>query len=109
MSSEKLLARIEEDNLFGYVQCDLEVPEELRERFANFPPIFKNLDVRRENIGKFKLEYAEKNALLLKPQRMLISSYKLNSGIVITPLLKFYLKLGLRCIKTHRFIEYTKQ
>ena len=45
LSSEKLLARIEEDNLFGYVQCDLEVPEELRERFANFPPIFKNFDV----------------------------------------------------------------
>ena len=52
LSSEKLLARIEEDNLFGYVQCDLEVPGELRERFASFPSIFKNFDVGRENIGK---------------------------------------------------------
>ena len=43
LSSEKLLVRIEEVNLFGYVQCDLEVPEELRERFANFPPIFEKL------------------------------------------------------------------
>ena len=109
LSSEKLLARIEEDNLFGYVQCDLEVPEEVRERFANFPPIFKNFDVGRENIGKLMQENAEKNALLLKPQRVLISSYKLNNGIVITPLLKFYLKLGLRCNKIHRFIEYTPQ
>ena len=107
LSSEKLLARIEEDNLFGYVQCDLEVPGELRERFANFPPIFKNFDVGRENIGKFMLEYAQKNALSLKAQRMLISSYRLYDGIVITPLLKFYLKLGLRCIKIHRFIEHT--
>ena len=55
------------------------------------------------------LEYAEKNALLLKPQRMLISSYKLNNGIVITPLLKFYLKLGLRCTKIYRFVEHTPQ
>ena len=54
-------------------------------------------------------QYAEKNALLLKPQRMLISSYKLKIGIVTTPLLKFYLKLGLLCIKIHRFIEYTPQ
>ena len=60
LSSEKLLTRIEEDNLFGYVQCDLEVPEELCERFANFPPIFKNFDVGRENIGEFMLESAEK-------------------------------------------------
>ena len=109
LSKETLLTRIHEDKFSGYVQCDLEVPEELCERFANFPPIFKNCDVGRENIGNFKLEYAEKNALLLKPQRMLISSYKLNNGIVITPLLKFYLKLGLRCTKIHRFVEYTPQ
>ena len=104
LSKETLLMRIHEDKLFGYVQCGLEVPEELRERFANFPPIFKNCDVGRANIGKFMLEYAEKNAVLLKPQRMLISSYKLNNGIVITLLLKFYLKLGLG-----RFVEYTPQ
>ena len=60
LSSEKLLARIDEDNLFGYVQCDLEVPEELHERFANFPLIFKSFDVGRENIEKIMLEYAEK-------------------------------------------------
>ena len=109
LNKETLLTRILEDKLFGYVQCDLEVPEELCERFANFPPIFKNCDVGRENIDNFMLEYAEKNALLLKPQRMLISSYKLNNGIVIRPLLKFYLKLGLRCTKIHRFVEYTPQ
>ena len=55
LSSETLLTRIHEDKLFGYVQCDLEVPEKLRERFASFPPIFKNCDVGRENIGKFML------------------------------------------------------
>ena len=109
LSCETLSMRIQEDNLFGYVQCDLEVPEELRERFANFPPIFKNCDLGRENIGKFMLDYAERNSLLLKPQRMLISSYKLNNGIVITPFLKFYLKLGLRCTKIHRFLEYIPQ
>ena len=104
-----MLKRIDEDKLFGYVQCDLEVPEELYERFANFPPIFKNSNVGREDIGDFMREYAEKNDLLMKPQRMLISSYKLNNGLVVTPLLKFYLKLGLRCTKIYRFVEYTPQ
>ena len=109
LSSEKLLTRIHEEKLFGYIQCDLEVPEELRERFAIFPLIFKNCDVGTENIDKFMLEYAEQNALLLKPQRMLISSYRLNNGIVITALFKFYLKLGLLCTKIYRFIEYAPQ
>ena len=70
---ETLLKRIDEDKLFGYVQCDLEVPEELYERFENFPPIFKKTKVGREDIGDFMREYAEKNDLLMKPQRMLIS------------------------------------
>ena len=58
--------RIEEDNLFGFIQCALEFPEELREGFENFPPIFKNFDVGRENIGKFMLEYAEKKRVIAK-------------------------------------------
>ena len=49
-----------------------------------------------------------RNALLLKTQRKLISSYKLNNGVVIAPLLQFYLKLGLRCTKIH-IIEHTPQ
>ena len=40
---------------------------------------------------------------------MLILSYKLNNGIFITPLSKFYLKLGLRCTQIHRFLEYISQ
>ena len=109
LRKETLLKRIDEDKLFGYVQCDLEVSEEIYERFANFPPVFENTNVGREDIGDFMREYAEKNDLLMKPQRMLIWSYKLNNGIVITPLLKFYLKLGLRCTKIYRFVKYTPQ
>ena len=60
LSMEILLKRIDEDKLFGYVQCDLEVPEVLYERFANFPPIFKNSNVGREDIGDFMRKYAEK-------------------------------------------------
>ena len=36
------------------------------ERLANFPPIFKNFDTERENIGKFMLEYAEKERVIVK-------------------------------------------
>ena len=51
--------------------------------------------------------YAEENDLLKQPQRMLISSFKLTSGTMITPLFNFYLDLGLQCTKIHRFVQYT--
>ena len=42
-----------------------------------------------------------------KPKRKLISSFVLTNGTIITPLLLFYLELGLVCKKIHRFVQYT--
>ena len=36
--------------LFGYVQCDIDVPEHLRDYFSNFPPFFKNTVVSKNDI-----------------------------------------------------------
>ena len=50
--------------------------------------------------------YAEKQGLLSQPRKMLISSYFLENRALITPLLLFYLELGLVCKKIYRFVEY---
>ena len=105
MREKTLLEQLKSDKLFGYVQCDIEVPEELKEKFAKFPPIFKNTNVGRHDIGVLMKDYAEKEGLLCQPRKMLISSYFLENGTLITPLLLFYLDLGLVCKKTYRFVE----
>ena len=51
--------------------------------------------------------YAEEERLLSQPRKMLIPSFTLQNGTLITPLLFFYLELGLVCTKIHRFVEYT--
>ena len=51
--------------------------------------------------------YAEEEKLLSQPRKMLISSVTLQNGTPITPLLLFYLQLGLVVTKIHRFVEYT--
>ena len=38
----QLIEEKKRGKLFGYVQCDIDVPEKLSANFANFPPIFKN-------------------------------------------------------------------
>ena len=107
LREESLLEQIRSSKLFGYVQCDIEVPEELKEKFANFPPIFENTNVGRHDIGSLMKDYAEKEGLLSRPRKMLISSYFLENGTLITLLLLFYLDLGLVCKKIYRFVEYT--
>ena len=52
-------------------------------------------------------EYAEKEGIMPHSRRMLISSFILTNGTIITPLLLFYSQLGLVCKKIHRFVQYT--
>ena len=108
LRQDQLLDRIESATLFGYSQCDIKVPEHLRETFANISPIFKNTNVCRQGIDPFLMqEYAEREGLRSQPRRMLISSFELTSGTIITPLLLFYWELGRVYTKIYRFVEYT--
>ena len=91
LRDERLLENIKSGNLFGYVQCDIEVPEKLREAFVNFPPIFKKTHFGSEDTGPFVKEYAGKKGFLTQ----LTSSYFLENGTIITPLLLSYLDLWL--------------
>ena len=85
----------------------MEVPENLRANFAKFPPIFKNTLVGKSDIEDLMKNYVEEERLFSQPRKMLISSFTLQNGTLITPLLLFYLQLGLVCTKIHRFVEYT--
>ena len=61
LKEDRLLENMKSGSLFGYVQVDIEVPENLREASANFSPIFKNINVGKDEIGPFQKEYAGKN------------------------------------------------
>ena len=107
LSEERLVQEIKSRKFFGYVQCYLKFPEHLKAYFANFPPVIKNTVVSRNDIGDLMKEYAEKEEIMSQPRRMLISSFHLKNGNVITPLLLYYLHLGLDCTKVHQFVQYT--
>ena len=105
-ADEQLLEEIKKGKLFGYVQCDTEVSEILRSKFDNFPPIFKNTLVSKNDIGDLMKTYAGEG-IMSQPRKMLISSFSSHNGTLITLLLLFYLQLGPVCTKIHRFVGYT--
>ena len=78
-----------------------------RSQIVNFPPILKNPLLSKSDIGHLMKNYAEEERLLSQPRKMLISSFTLQNGTLVTPLLSFYLQLDLVCTKMHRFVEYT--
>ena len=107
LKGEKFLKKTKSGSHFDYVQCDIEVPESLREAFANFPPIFKNIVVVRDDIGPLMKEHAEKEGLLTQLSRMLKTGYFLENGTVNILLLLCYLDLGLVCNRIYRFVQDT--
>ena len=106
IAPEQLLEEIKEGKLFGYVQCNFEVPDFLRSKFDNFPPLFKNTLVSKNDIGDLMKTYAEEEGIMSQPRKKLISSSTLQNGTLITPLLLCYLQLALVYTKIHRFVEY---
>ena len=64
LKQESFLFKIRDRKKFGYVQCDLEIPDGLKYKFSNFPPIFKNYNISRVDIGYYMREFAIENNIL---------------------------------------------
>ena len=58
MTQHQILAAVVNGTLFGMVECDVRVPEELQDYFSEMQPVFKNASVTRDDIGPFMRQYA---------------------------------------------------
>ena len=47
----ELIERVRRGDLFGLIECDIHVPDALKQRFAEMPPIFKNTMVGRDSLS----------------------------------------------------------
>ena len=88
---DNILTDIKHDSFFGLVECDVEVPTNLRAYFAEMPPIFKNVEITYEDVSdetkiQLKTNYKSKK---------LIGSFFGKKMLFHTNLLKWYLEKGL--------------
>ena len=107
MTEAQILTAVRDESLFGVIECDIKVPELLKDRFSEMCPIFKNTDISIEDIGDFMKSYAEEHDIMRRPRRSLIGSLKGDKILLATPLLKWYLEHGLEVTKVYQVVEYT--
>ena len=91
MCQDQIIKYIQDGHLFGFVECDIEVPEHLKEYFSEMTPIFKNTEVSLKDIGEFMQEYAKQHNIKDVPRLLLIGTYFGKKIGLSTPLLKGYL------------------
>ena len=106
MTQQQILAAVVDGTLFGMVECDVRVPEELQDYFSEMQPVFKNVSVTRDDIGPFMRQYAEEHDILSKPRDMLVGSFRGVKILLTTPLLRWYLAHGLVVDRVYQVIEY---
>ena len=109
MSVSKLLDDVKSKKFFGTVECDVEVPERLREKFAEFQPLFKNTEVTRDDLSPHMLDYAQQYNMMRSPTRLLVGSFFAKKCGFITPLLKWYLEHGLVVTRVYRAFQYSEK
>ena len=89
-----VLNRIVSDELYGFLKCDVKVPEHLKQRFSQFPPIFKNIEISISDVGPYMKQLCEKTGCLQHPRKTLISSYFGKDIVLTTCQLKWYILNG---------------
>ena len=82
---------------FGFIKCDIHVPEHLVDYFSEFPPIFKNTEITMADIGEHMQAYARSIQREKCVDKALISSMKGDGIVLYSPLFKKSIEMGLVC------------
>ena len=63
LTQDQIIQYIKDGHLFGFVECDIEVLEHLKEYFSEMTPIFKNYDISSDDVGEFMQNYAKEHSI----------------------------------------------
>ena len=106
MNETQILDAIKNEEIKGFIRCDLICPSWLKEKTENFPLIYKKILVGREDVGPIMKEYLKKTNLLKTPNLQLIGSHYAKQILIATNLAKFYMSMGVEIKNIERVIEY---
>ena len=106
MTEAEIISSMMDDKWFGLIECDICVPDHLKEKFSEMAPIFKNVSIGRSHLNDHMRQFSEENDCLRQPQRMLIGSLFGDKILLSSPLAKWYIQHGLKITKIYQIIQY---
>ena len=106
-NKESVIKKILKEEIFGVCRVTITTPDYLKEYFAEFPPIFKSATITLDDVGSYMKEAALRSgqSIGMKRKSLILSYYGVNIWL-ITPLIKWYVKKGLR-VDIHEVVTFT--
>ena len=71
ITENDVIKAVKDGSLFGLVECSIRVPDDMKDSFKEFPPLFKHANISINDIGPFMRYFAENNNFLKKTERSL--------------------------------------
>ena len=106
MIESEILEAVTTEQLFGALEVDVSVPDELKDYFADLPPIFKHATITYNDIGEHMQGYLEENKIKYVDRENLIASMFGEKILLITPMVNWLLKKGVKITKIYQVIEF---
>ena len=108
---QKRIAKFSKDVLkgkvFGFAQVDIEVPDELYDKFSEMSPLFVVQEIPDRDIPEEMKIYKEKTGRkTVKGTKKLLGVMKAKKILLYTPVIEWHLQHGLRLTAVHQLIEY---
>ena len=63
LNQDQIIQYIQDRHLSGFVECDTEVPDHLKDYFSEMAPIFKNTEVSLKDVTQHMQQYAKEHSI----------------------------------------------
>ncbi|MCG8032144.1 MAG: hypothetical protein JAZ03_08205 [Candidatus Thiodiazotropha taylori] len=121
VTEKQILDGVRSGQLFGFVQCDLQVPQSWGRGFENFSqlpplkyfeemsPIFCTSEIPFEAFGEHMQNHVKEMGIGEQSRVLLVGGMSAQEILVATPLLRWYLEHGIEVTKIQQVVEYQQQ
>ena len=92
--------------LFGFIVCDVHTPEHLKAKYDAFPLVYRHYDIDRDDLEPWMYDMAVEKGYLKQPSKLLITCHEATNILLATPLVKFYLEMGLIIKNINKVYQY---
>ena len=106
MTQAEILEYVLEEKMFAAIEVDISVPDDLKDRFIEMAPIFKNVSITKDDLSDHMRQFLDGENINFKSSRSLVGCLQAKNILLISPLLKWYVENGLVVADIHQIIEF---
>ena len=106
-TSSQILNGVRNGSLFGYLVCDVSTPDDVFKKISwlNFPPVIQRMEVDTSHLSDYMKERVAAENIKM-PRSTVVQTYNGKQLLLFSPVIRFYLKLGLVITNITKFVQY---